>query len=111
MGMREILLNDYFRVEPLKHDSFVVSEKTTYEEMGRIVGVPDDLEKYIGGIAYFDSYIAKKYPVIGGKPDEFQWFVPLSEIVKIEVEEGESSNGKTELSKSSDGGSIPSSPA
>lgn len=108
---KEILLNDYFRVEPLKHDSFVVSDKTNFEEIGKILATPAGKEEYKGGIAYFDSYIAKKYPVIGGKPDEFQWFVPFSELVKVEVEEGESSSGKTELSKSSNGGSIPSSPA
>lgn len=107
--MKEILLNDYFKVEPLKHDTFVVAEKQTYEEMGKIVATPEGKENYIGGVAFFDSYIAKKYPVIGGKPDEFQWFVPLSEIVKIEM--GESSSGKASVSKTEDGGSIPSSPA
>lgn len=113
--MKEILLNDYFRIEPLKHDTFVVNEKTSYEEMGKIVAGPEYWLKahpeWLGGIAFFDSYIAKKYPVIGGKYDEFQWFVPLSEIVKIEIEEGGLSSGKASVSKTEDGGSIPSSPA
>lgn len=115
--MKEILLNDYFRIEPIIHDTFVVVDKTTYEEVGKIVGMPqygswDTFQHYLGGIAYFDSYIAKKYPVIGGKPNEFQWFVPFSEIVKIELPEGgESSSGKTAVSKTANEGSTPSSPA
>ena len=89
--MKEVLLNDYFRIEPLKHEQFVVSDKVSYEEIGKIVNMPqyykDNYPDFMGGTCFFDSYIAKKYPVIGGKPDEFQWFVPFSEIVKIELPE------------------------
>ena len=88
--MKEVLLNDYFRIEPLVHDTFVVNDKLTYNEMGKIVGMPDvwqrERPEWMGGVAYFDSYICKRYPVVGGRPDEAEWFVPLTEIVKIQLD-------------------------
>ena len=86
--MREELLNDYFRIVPLEHEQFIVNEKTSYEEIGKIVNMPafwaKEHPEWMGGTAYFDSYICKRYPN-PNKSGEAEWFVPLSEIVKIDI--------------------------
>lgn len=93
--MKEILLNNYFRIEPLEHEQFVVAEKGTYEEIGKVVARPSGFFRAlwhrlcgeyvpVGAICFFDSYIAKRYPV-QGEHGKVQWMVPFTELVKAEV--------------------------
>ena len=77
-------MNQYLKIEPLEHKGFVVEEKTSYEEIGKVVAVADGIDIPIGARVFFDSYIAKKYPDLK-KEGKYQWFVPLSEVVKYDV--------------------------
>jgi 8-oxo-dGTP pyrophosphatase MutT (NUDIX family) len=66
-------------------DGFTVSaQRETYEEIGVVIGVcPSITDIPLGSHVYFDSYMAKKYPV-KGDTTKFQWFVHYDEIVKFE---------------------------
>lgn len=67
-------------IQPLETDSFLLSQKTTYEEVGLCLEGPSELK---GKLVYFDSWLAKKYPV-KGKPNEYVWFVQYDDIVAYE---------------------------
>lgn len=86
-------VNSHLLIEPLKHDSFISSQKETYEEIGIVVAIPDsnhiingfesELPK-VGDRVYFDSWLAAKYP----KNDtEFYWLVKWEDVRGIEKNE------------------------
>lgn len=88
-------LNNHLMIQPLETDSFMATQKTTYEEVGIVLidnshsfrGLDDkliqDREDLTGKLVYFDSWLAKKFPV-KGKPNEFVWFVKDEDIVAYE---------------------------
>ncbi len=73
----------------------MATQKTTYEEVGVVLvdnshsftgmdgRVIEDREDLTGKLVYFDSWLAKKFPV-KGKPGEFVWFVKDEDIVAYE---------------------------
>jgi hypothetical protein len=67
-------------IQPLETNSFIASQKTTYEEVGLVLDGPGELKNCH---VYFDSWLAKKFPV-KDKPDEFVWFVKFEDIVAYE---------------------------
>ena len=87
---KEILINGYLKIEPMEHQSFMLSQKETFEEIGRVVAKDDNFPEIrqipIGATVYFDSFMAKKYPV-AGEEGKFQWFIHFNEITKYESEE------------------------
>lgn len=85
--MTEKLVNRYLKVEPIAHDSFITSERSTYEEIGVVTAKdPEITDIPIGARVFFDSFMAKKYP-IAGDDTKHQWFVHYDEVVKWEYEE------------------------
>jgi len=85
-------INNHVLIEPLKHDSFIAQQKDTYQEIGVILDVADEVVSnlwkgkdmnLIGQKVYFDSWLAKKYPV-EGEPDKFYWLVKWDDIVACE---------------------------
>lgn len=84
--MKEVVINGYVKVEPVSHETFFVSQKETYEEIGVVVAKDESVDIPIGARVYFDSYMAKKYP-IKGQEGKYQWFVHKDEIIKYEIEE------------------------
>jgi hypothetical protein len=63
----------------------MATQKTTYEEVGivldeNIIFLGNSL---IGKKVYFDSWLAKKFPVTG-QPDKFVWFVKYEDVVAYE---------------------------
>lgn len=85
--MTEKLLNRYLKIEPTEHTSFMASDRTSYEEIGRVVAKDDSITDIpLGALVFFDSFMAKKYPVEG--TDTFQWFIHYSEVVKYDLQEG-----------------------
>jgi hypothetical protein len=82
--MTEILHNDYVKIEPVKHESFMQSDRQTYDELGIIVAIHPDLEKYrylkVGDTVKFDGWLAKKFPR-EGEPGKFDWYVNYQNIV------------------------------
>lgn len=83
--MKETLLNGYVKIKPIEHGSFIAEQKESYEEIGVVVARDEILcvDIPMGSRVYFDSFIAKKYPV-KGEMGIFQWFVHRDEIVKYE---------------------------
>ena len=86
----EILINGYLKIEPVEQDSFMASERTSYEEVGLVVARDEKecADIPVGATVFFDSFMAKKYPV-KGEFGKFQWFVHRAEIVKFEYEHKE----------------------
>jgi hypothetical protein len=84
--MKEVLLNGFIKIRPLEYNGFVASENKTYEMVGTVIASSaDDIP--VNSRVWFDSFMAKKYPV-PGKENEYEWFVHHDEIVKYEINEG-----------------------
>lgn len=83
-------LNNHLMIEPLKTSKFMSSERTTFEEVGKVLAEPGKLFdvngnaiSLLGTVVYFDSWLAKKYPVIG-EIEKFVWFVEYKDLVAYE---------------------------
>ena len=75
------LLNNYIQIEPIVSDSFMASQRDTYEELGVVVAVADLVADIpIGVTVRFDSFMAKKFPR-EGETDKFDWFIHKDECV------------------------------
>lgn len=77
-------INAHVLIEPIAHDTFVQSNKKTYEEIGIVITRPklisdefQDDKINVGDKVYFDSWLAAKYPK---GTDEYYWLVPYSSI-------------------------------
>lgn len=78
-----IPINNHLMIQPLATDSFMATQKTTYEEVGLVLEAPKYCEELKGCHVYFDSWLAKKFPV-KGKTNEFVWFVKDEDVVAYE---------------------------
>lgn len=79
-------------IEPLKHESFMASQKESFEEIGVVVELPDSNagEGFIlkrGDKIFFDSWLAAKYP--NGTNGEYYWLVKFEDVRAIEKNEDE----------------------
>lgn len=95
-------VNGHILIEPIAHDSFIATQKETYQEIGVVVAVAKDLEQYklpsqtagpSGGGAYFvgpvtngdrvyfDAWLAAKFPRENG---EYYWLVKWEDVRAIE---------------------------
>lgn len=89
-------VNGHLLIEPLKHEDFVVSDKQTFEEIGVVVAVAEDVYPVVysndndftpvrpvevGDKVYFDSWLAAKYPK---NNEEFYWLVKWEDVRAIE---------------------------
>lgn len=79
-------VNGHIIIEPIKHEAFIASQRDTYQEVGIVLAVAKEVVDIpIGCKAYFDSWLAKKYPVTGGEAEEFHWVVDSKDVVAIEA--------------------------
>ncbi len=70
-------LNKHVEVKPIPREGFIVSLKDSYEEIGTVLSVADDVSSVqVGDVVYFDSWLCAKYP----NGDEFYWLVPESAL-------------------------------
>jgi hypothetical protein len=83
--MTEKLLNKYLKIDPVKFDSFISSDKESYEAVGVVLAAADGVDVPIGAKVWFDSFMAKKYPVVG-QDGKYEWFIHIDEVVKIEYD-------------------------
>lgn len=75
------ILNNYIQIQPITSDSFVMSQKDTYEEVGTVLALDDQIKDIpIGSKVYFDSWLVKKYPVANG----YYWFISRENVVAYE---------------------------
>lgn len=84
--MKEILINGFVKIQPLQYKGFVAGDKVTYEQVGTVLACYEGCTIPIGAKVWFDSFMAKKYPV-PGKENEYEYFVNKDEVVKYEVNE------------------------
>lgn len=76
-------LHNHVKIELVEQDDFIKSSKGAYEEIGIVEVVADGVPLSVGDRVYFDSWLAKKYP-IEGQPGKFHWFVKYEDIVAYE---------------------------
>lgn len=83
-------VNTHVLIEPLTHESFMQTQRETYEEIGIVVAAADDAGSDTwtpepGERVYFDAWLAAKYPKQGGKDGEFYWLVKWEDIRAVEL--------------------------
>lgn len=82
-------VNGHLLIEPVKHESFMSTQKEVYEEVGVVVETPlvhgsetaifGDVKR--GDKVFFDSYLAAKYPK---NEEEYFWLVKWEDVRAIE---------------------------
>jgi len=87
----KIPVNGHLVIEPLVHEGFMASQSDSYEEIGIVKILPLALEMLepkevsVGDKVFFDSWLAAKYPVEGGKLGEFLWLVKWEDVRLVET--------------------------
>lgn len=95
-------VNNHILIEPVKREGFMQSSTHTFEEIGTVLDIADDIVKSrlsgttlspedfspvkIGDKVYFDSWLAAKYPK---NKDEFYWLVKWEDVRAVEHVEQE----------------------
>lgn len=92
-------VNGHLLIEPLKHDSFIASQRDTFQEIGTVVAFDPMLSPQhvfdgdeihsspkveVGMKVYFDSWLAAKYP---NGDDGFYWLVQWPDVRAVEYGE------------------------
>lgn len=81
-------VNSHLLIEPVKHESFVVSQREIFEEIGVVLSLPHDYpvgyetHPQVGDRVYFDSWLAAKFPK--GDEGEFYWLVKWEDVRAFE---------------------------
>jgi hypothetical protein len=80
-------INGHVLIEPLKHQTYLPTEKGTYEEVGIVLKRPWYKFWYPneGDKVYYDSWLATKHPI--GEDDSYFWLVPFKDIHAVEKKE------------------------
>jgi hypothetical protein len=76
-----IPVNGHLLIEPVVHDSFIASQKETFEEIGTIIANSSPEQPNIGSKVYFDSWLAAKYPK---NETEWYWLVKWEDVRAME---------------------------
>lgn len=86
-------INNHLIVEPVEHESFIASAKGTFDEIGVVLAVPENMLPVpgtlyevppieVGDRVYFDSWLAAKYPT--GEGDKTFWLVNYEDIRAVQ---------------------------
>lgn len=94
-------VNNHLLIQPVKQDSFIANQKDTYEEIGEVLALdeninqgisniegtslaytPDEPKVTVGDKVYFDSWLAAKFPA--EEKDEFYWLVKWEDVRAVE---------------------------
>ncbi len=78
-------------IEPVVHESFIASQKETYDEIGVVIAIYDSTEESqpefgVGDKVFFDSWLAAKYPK---NETEYYWLVKVEDIRAYEKQVSE----------------------
>lgn len=78
-------INNHILIDPLAHESFISSTRDTFQEIGVVVALPDELNSILrkGDRVFFDAWLAKKYPK-SDTDGEFYWLVKYEDITAVE---------------------------
>lgn len=87
--MEIIPINGHLLIKPKVHQTFLPTEKSTFEEVGEIVDIAGDITQspfYMkikkGDTVFYDSWLAAKYPT--GEDDNYFWLVPYKDVRAIQ---------------------------
>jgi len=71
--------NTYIQIEPEEHEGFIARENATYDEIGRVVAIDEQLviPIQVGDRVFFDSWMASKFPNESGG---HYWLVPIDNV-------------------------------
>jgi len=76
-------VNGHLIIKPVVHDSFIATDKGTYDEVGIAISNPHpgmDFKK--GNKVYFDGWLAAKFP--SGVEGEYYWLVKWEDIRAVD---------------------------
>lgn len=88
-------VNGHLLIEPLALDSFVASQRDSYQEIGTVVAISSTYqtriaeEVHVGDKVFFDAWLAKKYAK-EGTTNEFYWLVKWDDVTAVEYAKQES---------------------
>lgn len=81
-------VNGHILIEPVSHETFMASSQETFQEVGVVTGLPEDMfisvkpPVNVGDKVFFDSWLAAKYP--GSTPDSFVWLVNWENVRAVQ---------------------------
>lgn len=90
-----IPVNGHLVIEPVAHETFISSQRETFEEKGLVLSIDptfvETLGKYdhfpkVGDVVFFDSWLAAKFPK---GEDEYYWLVKYEDVRAFEHVEQE----------------------
>ena len=74
------------QIEPIPHESFISTNRETFEEVGILVAKDETITDIpIGARVFFQAWMAEKYPNLD-KKGSYHWVVPYSEVRMYEYE-------------------------
>ena len=79
-----IPVNKHLLIEPVKHEAFISSQNETYQEIGKVLALPNEWDIFestavdIGDYVYFDSWLASKFP--SETDGEHYWLVKWEDV-------------------------------
>jgi len=90
-------VNKHLLIRPVAHETFIASQSETYEEIGEVLAMDDDINDYstslsagtsvrVGDRVYFDAWLAAKFP--GEKDGEHYWLIRWEHVRAIDHAEG-----------------------
>jgi len=86
-------INRHIIIEPLKHQTYLPTEKGTYDEVGIVLeagqGSNDAMGHPLlrkGDKVWFDCWLGSKHPT--GKDDEYFWLIKFDDIKAVEHQDG-----------------------
>ena len=75
-----MILNRYLKIDPIKYEGFMATEKGEYDEIGIVIDKdPLITDIPIGTKVYFDSWLAHKIPK-QGENGKFYWYAKYDEL-------------------------------
>ncbi len=82
-------INGHLLIDPVKRESFVSSQRETFQEIGIVLGVSHDHPisdslPQKGDKVMFDAWLGKKFPK-EGSDSEYYWLIKFSDIVAYET--------------------------
>lgn len=78
-------INSHVLIEPIKHETFIASQKETYQEIGKVIDFSKGITCpfKVGDKVFFDAWLGKKYPKDGSN-DKYYWLIKFDDIVAYE---------------------------
>lgn len=80
-------VNGHLLIEPVPYEGFMAQARETYQEIGVVLSVADDLAGEpceVGCRVFFDSWLSAKFPKSGGGADDFLWLIKWEDVRAIE---------------------------